>query len=525
MNDASINDGIGWSTAWTTDSGAVTNSGTSLSYPATGGTSQTTNGNSLVSTVSSTVTRDLTDNYGLFNEVFYISYLVKWNTGGSVELKGFATDGDPISPSSSVKLAARLQSDGAAGMELSARANSYGTPTSVALTDGDTYLIVLQRNGGTTNVKLYQDTDVIPTDYNSIVWDATASGNSGLNLYRLQFVLNNVEVDELRLGSTFASVTQGDGANYPSVKVITSTTPSETFLYDGIDGDVLTNTKGIGWSRPWRVTEGSGALSTGSGLSFSSTTNSLTTAGSSIVVSDASLARVQRDFANKYELGNSSFYVSYLVKINSGGNIRFDGISGSDIRFGLNITDTGSLVLRAGAQESSPVSNVVSDDGTTYLVVIKKFGNGVNSAKVYANGSSIPVSDTSVTWDVSETGATGVDLDLFKFSLRNAEVDELRLGAKWEDVTPQGTLNVLSTRLPEFKLYPNPASDVVTIKGVQEEVKVQILDMSGSPRSFTKKVNSVQNEITLDISTLKKGIYIIDIQGPTVNNSQKLIVN
>jgi hypothetical protein len=58
-----------------------------------------------------------------------------------------------------------------------------------------------------------------------------------------------------------------------------------------------------------------------------------------------------------------------------------------------------------------------------------------------------------------------------------------------------------------FSIYPNPASNIISIKGVELGSKVQIYDIIG------RKVLSSQIEInnnTIDVSELK-GIYAVNI--------------
>lgn len=67
--------------------------------------------------------------------------------------------------------------------------------------------------------------------------------------------------------------------------------------------------------------------------------------------------------------------------------------------------------------------------------------------------------------------------------------------------------------LPTFSIYPNPASDIVYITGLNTISEVNIYHIDG------KLIKSCKTQHEVNISTLSKGIYVIEING----NRQKLI--
>ena len=80
-----------------------------------------------------------------------------------------------------------------------------------------------------------------------------------------------------------------------------------------------------------------------------------------------------------------------------------------------------------------------------------------------------------------------------------------------------------------FEMYPNPASDFITIK-TPEHLKgiftVQIFDQSGR-QIFSQNFNDYElsQGLQLGNTNLSKGIYIVSITGNKYANSQKLIVH
>ena len=71
-----------------------------------------------------------------------------------------------------------------------------------------------------------------------------------------------------------------------------------------------------------------------------------------------------------------------------------------------------------------------------------------------------------------------------------------------------------------FTLYPNPASQQVVVTGDFASVTtIRLFDVSGK-LTLNKKIVTNSDNVSLDISTLQSGIYIIQIG----NETQKLIV-
>ena len=80
--------------------------------------------------------------------------------------------------------------------------------------------------------------------------------------------------------------------------------------------------------------------------------------------------------------------------------------------------------------------------------------------------------------------------------------------------------DVISTK---FNIYPNPASDIITITN-QESIgieKISIVDMNGRVVK-TQSFNN-QSEIQLNISDLRAGVYIFNISTKEGNASKKVI--
>lgn len=69
-------------------------------------------------------------------------------------------------------------------------------------------------------------------------------------------------------------------------------------------------------------------------------------------------------------------------------------------------------------------------------------------------------------------------------------------------------LHVTSLSSVNLEIYPNPAADYVTIKNLTAESHITIYDMTG--REFFRLEEVKHNEINIDLSFYKSGIYLIN---------------
>ena len=71
----------------------------------------------------------------------------------------------------------------------------------------------------------------------------------------------------------------------------------------------------------------------------------------------------------------------------------------------------------------------------------------------------------------------------------------------------------------EIKLYPNPAKDKLYLKSNEQNLNVQILDITGR----IVLSNTITGSDPIDISSLKNGIYFLQAKGKKVYPTEKLI--
>ena len=84
------------------------------------------------------------------------------------------------------------------------------------------------------------------------------------------------------------------------------------------------------------------------------------------------------------------------------------------------------------------------------------------------------------------------------------------------------TVKVLYDGLIQVKMFPNPADNFVMLQNVREYNSVSITNMSGR-KLLSKTIDN--NECKLDISTLPKGVYVVELSKGNEKMRLKLIKN
>jgi hypothetical protein len=359
--------------------------------------------------------------------------------------------------------------------------------------------------------------------------------------------------------STTYTVTISTGAadasdnNIAAIYTFSFTTDENTiWVYDDFDitGDTLTDNgngnSGSGWSGSWSYVTGSTVemfVNDSVSLNFPSASNATTTGGH-IYKSLSGETIIERSLEDTYELHNTDQFLSLLAEKDASGSFSLEGYGGTYMRYGFRVGASGTVEARASANWGTASSAGIFENNKTYLIVLAK-DHDVNKIALFEEGDSIPSDTANVNWVVINTGATGVDLDKLQFVIsdEHVKIDELRFGNTWASVTqgstaggtksgssntsidinPNGTSNDI---IPDINLYPNPASGrfYITISDEElETVNMQMIDLSGKT-VLSRMINMQQSVNEVDISSFKKGLYIVRLFNNDFNYVSKLIV-
>ena len=157
-----------------------------------------------------------------------------------------------------------------------------------------------------------------------------------------------------------------------------------------------------------------------------------------------------------------------------------------------------------------------TDGGTTWTAQTSNTANLLSDIKFADNqkgwacgytGTILKTTNGGVTWTPYFSGATGTTAWLQSISLFNSDegVAVGDVGTIIKFIDNGSSANIDETELNKLAIYPNPASDLITLKTQGTIEKVQIFNVMGDLVQ-TEQSNS------FSIRELNTGIYIVDVR-------------
>jgi hypothetical protein len=101
------------------------------------------------------------------------------------------------------------------------------------------------------------------------------------------------------------------------------------------------------------------------------------------------------------------------------------------------------------------------------------------------------------------------------------EVDEIRVGLSWADVTPKATGIGDLTNWDKIKVFPNPASDLLYIQNSENITLAKVNNILGQ-EILSKSVNS--NSFSIEMGNMNVGVYILTLYDKNGNRISKRII-
>ena len=104
----------------------------------------------------------------------------------------------------------------------------------------------------------------------------------------------------------------------------------------------------------------------------------------------------------------------------------------------------------------------------------------------------------------------------------NVEIDEIRVGTTFAAVTPGAVASVNNNQIAGLKIYPNPVKDGILYIDTQANAdkSVTIFDILGK-----QVVNVSTTANTVNVSSLKDGVYFVKITEADKTATRKLVIN
>lgn len=173
----------------------------------------------------------------------------------------------------------------------------------------------------------------------------------------------------------------------------------------------------------------------------------------------------------------------------------------------------GNTWTTAGAY-TAPYSSMSYIPGTTILVGTGRSGAGTAASPyIFYSGHS---SDNGSTWTIIESTTQGQANVQQKTAIQFANpttgwaggfVDGDLAGGIFKYTGPSLSVNSITNKV-KVAVYPNPANDVLNIKG-ESISKVVAFDILG--KQVANQDFSAQNEVSVNVSSLRTGMYILQI--------------
>ena len=231
---------------------------------------------------------------------------------------------------------------------------------------------------------------------------------------------------------------------------------------------------------------------------------------------------------------SGTIYASFILKVTSFNTTTTNGYfailrnNSNLFRSRLWISPTSSTTFKIGLSDGSTL-NKINTPVTDYsigdeLFIVFNYDIDNNIANAWVNpnlGGSEPVAELS---EIS-----GSSNNIFnQFMIRQDSttetpgivMDELRIGTTWSSVTPT-TLSTIEHTIKNFNIHPNPTSqDYINIhSNSNTNMHVRVYNVIGK-----QVINTVINNNTLDVSSLRTGIYIVKAIQNGVVSTKKLVV-
>ncbi len=194
---------------------------------------------------------------------------------------------------------------------------------------------------------------------------------------------------------------------------------------------------------------------------------------------------------------------------------------------GVNCTDTGTTTFTSPCPY--PVCTLVAVDSITVAgangaTAISVKGDSLQmNAMVYPSNASI----ATVLWSVDDTTLAVINQDGMLYARSNGTVTvtatstdgSATAGSTTIDITNQN-IGLDDLALEALALYPNPASDQLTLRGFDGELEFVVFDLQG------KKLLSgqVQEGQTVSVKHLANGTYFMHVSNGSASKTLRLTV-
>lgn len=219
--------------------------------------------------------------------------------------------------------------------------------------------------------------------------------------------------------------------------------------------------------------------------------------------------------------GNFSVSDVWIVKLNNGGDIAWDKtIGGTNYDYGLSVSQDNNNNYILGMYSNSNASGDKTEDSKgfyDYWLLSISESKTINWDKTIGGGDddklSTIIKDANNGFILSGTSFSDISGDKTQNSTLSGKSDYWIINLQLTS-----TASIEENRLSKFRIFPNPSSEKITIKGDVIQ-KVDFFDING------KMIKSFSSN-SIDIKAFSKGIYFLKITSASnLISYNKLVIN
>jgi hypothetical protein len=217
--------------------------------------------------------------------------------------------------------------------------------------------------------------------------------------------------------------------------------------------------------------------------------------------------------------GNDTIFAAYSENIST--EARVDTIRVSSAQHPVVLRKVIVTQKQAKSLSVSPTNRTISSTtGITYFIVSSNTNWDVTSDSSWCSVTPSGSGNDTIFATCSENISTEARVDTIRVFLPQ-QPDVLR-----KVTVTQGAINGIKNISEEaFQMYPNPAKNKIIIKGSRNtppELRISIFTITGV--SVFQNTFRNQNQVEINVNSLKKGIYLVKIQTISGIEVQKLVI-
>ncbi len=209
----------------------------------------------------------------------------------------------------------------------------------------------------------------------------------------------------------------------------------------------------------------------------------------------------------------------------SGTTMHLNGICFANINEGWAVGDSGTILYTAdgGVSWNAQTGNLFNDLRSV------SFATNLKGIAVGDEGTILHTNDGGVNW---QTEFSTTRSQLYSVHFKNPSscwiVGNSGILLSLDTTVVFAGIHQLQTEKRKMWVYPNPASDFITIKTSElfnDELLIEIYNSIGQLELTVTKTVFQNTSVTIENLNLKKGLYYLNIKGKTFVANDKFLVN